>query len=120
MSSSTKKKKQPKEAEKKQAVDVVVDLPKKPELPDIQVFKMIRNNDESQISGTGLVIHGVLWPDGHVTLQWCVPDKPPSEVRFNTWEDFKFIHIDMHPINDTEIIWYDIRKRPKKENKDEE
>jgi hypothetical protein len=106
--------KKPKQ-EVKAPVDVEVDQPKKPELPEIQVFKMIRNNDESQISGTGVVLQGVLWPDGHVTLQWCVEDKPPSETRYNSWKDFKLLHIDMHATNDTEIVWYDIRKRPKKE-----
>lgn len=109
---NTSKKKQ----EVKIPVNVEVNAPKRPELPEIQVFKMIRNNDESQISGTGVVLRGVLWPDGHVTLQWCVEDKPPSETRYESWKDFKLLHIDMHPVNDTEIVWYDIRKRPKKED----
>lgn len=112
-----KNKKETEPSSKKVPVDVAVDLPKKPELPDIQIFKMIRNGDESGISGTGIVIHGVLWPDGHVDLQW-ISDRP-SEVRYNSWEDFKHIHIDMHPINDTEIVWYDIRKRPKKDKEED-
>jgi len=110
--STTKKQEPERGAPTKAPVDVQVELPKKPELPEIQVFKMIRNNDESGISGTGVVIQGVLWPDGHVDMQWM--SDTPSEVRYGSWEDFKHVHIDMHPVNDTEIVWYDIRKRPKK------
>lgn len=117
---STSRKKTPEPergAPTKAPVDVPVEAPKQPELPDIQIFKMIRNDDESGISGTGVVLQGVLWPDGHVDMQWI--SDTPSEVRFNSWKEFKHIHIDMHPVNNTEIVWFDLRRRPKKTDTEE-
>ncbi|AGM11191.1 hypothetical protein M197_gp26 [Haloarcula hispanica tailed virus 2] len=34
-------------------------------------FRLVRTEDESGVSGTGVVAYGVLWTDGAVDLQWC-------------------------------------------------
>jgi len=64
---------------------------------------MIRNGDESGVSGTGLVLEGVVFSDGQTVIRWCVKDKPNSTAIYPTFEDFKLIHIDSHPTNGTEL-----------------
>lgn len=40
--------------------------------PDVPLrFKLVRTEDESGVSGTGVVAYGVLWADGAVDLQWA-------------------------------------------------
>ena len=38
--------------------------------PPIRRFHLNRVEDESGISGTGIVAVGVIWPDGQATLKW--------------------------------------------------
>jgi hypothetical protein len=37
----------------------------------IRPFYMFRHEDQSGISGTGIVATGVQFPNGRVVLQWC-------------------------------------------------
>lgn len=71
----------------------------------MKTFKIIRNNDESGISGTGHVIDGVIFDNGKTVIQWR--SSTPSIAIYETFEDFKFLHIDSHPGNNTEIIMSD-------------
>lgn len=67
---------------------------------------MKRNNDESGVSGTGIVLDGVVFPNGKVTVCWrCVKTNASSISVFDSFEDFTKIHIDSHPTNGTEIIF---------------
>lgn len=68
-----------------------------------QVFEMIRNGDESGVSGTGTVLHGVVFPSGKCVIEWVSPT--PSQTVFENFEAFKRVHIDAHPTNNTEILW---------------
>lgn len=76
-----------------------------------RVFSMIRNNDESGISGTGRVLDGVIFPNGKVVICWNTQDNPESKVDvgsvsvFDCFKDFRDIHIGSHPSNKTEIKW---------------
>ena len=100
---------------KTQTEDVVpkeVDGPKKPE---IQIFEMIRHNDDSGISGTGLILEGCVFSTGKCVVTFNGPT--PSIIVWDSFDQFKKIHIDSHPDNNTELVWYDRRKRPSK-NKD--
>ena len=36
----------------------------------IRPFHLVRNEDQSGISGTGIVAWGVVFPDGHTVLRW--------------------------------------------------
>lgn len=36
-------------------------------------FQLERVQDVTGVSGEGLVAHGVVWPDGEVTLRWAAP-----------------------------------------------
>ena len=38
---------------------------------DIKPFYLKRNEDESGVSGTGVVARGVILPSGHCVLEWC-------------------------------------------------
>ena len=66
---------------------------------------MIRNGDESGVSGIGKVLEGCVFDDGQTVIRWCVKDKPNSTAIYPTFEAFKFIHIDSHPTNGTELIF---------------
>lgn len=45
---------------------------KKPIIQEkVQPFHLFREEDESGISGTGIVAYGVIFPSGKVALEWC-------------------------------------------------
>lgn len=74
---------------------------------EIKTFYIIRNHDESNISGTGKVLNGVVFPDGVTVIRWCSKNKnaSPSTAIYDSFEDFKYYHIDCHPTNETEIVF---------------
>jgi hypothetical protein len=71
----------------------------------MRTFKMIRNADESGVSGTGHVLDGVEWHTGQVTVCWRT--KTPSLGYYDSFQDFQTLHIDSHPTNGTEVVWDD-------------
>ena len=71
----------------------------------MRTFKMIRNADESGVSGTVHVLSGVLWHTGQVTVCWNTA--APSLGTYKSFDDFKTLHIDSHPTNGTEVVWDD-------------
>jgi hypothetical protein len=73
---------------------------------DVEVFHMIRNEDESGISGTGHVATGIVYPDQSVVLRWNTDS--PTITIFNSFKDFKKVHVDNHPSNETEFKWLTI------------
>lgn len=68
-----------------------------------RVFTIIRNKDKSGVSGKGRVLDGVVFEDGKTVVSWR-SDKPSLAI-YNSFEEFKNIHIDSHPKNKTEITW---------------
>ncbi|WP_193319021.1 hypothetical protein [Nonomuraea phyllanthi] len=54
------------------------------------LFKLVRDEDVSGVSGTGEVADGVLWPDGAVALRWR--GERPSTVHYNRIDDVKHVH----------------------------
>ena len=75
-----------------------------PERPQPQAFSMIRNGDETGISGTGVVAHGIVFPSGSCVVEWCTAT--PCIHIWHSFEAFKAVHIDSHPDNNTEILWH--------------
>lgn len=74
----------------------------------MKVFKVIRIEDETGVSGTGHIINGVVFDNGTVVIRWRTPMW--SIAIYNNWEEFKKIHIDSHPSNETiheiqEVEW---------------
>ena len=74
-----------------------------PQLPETQSFKMIRNSDETGVSGTGTVLDGIVFPNGVCCVQWR--GATPCVTIWPSFDAFKQVHIDAHPTNDTEIKW---------------
>ena len=73
------------------------------ELCSLQIFTLIRHNDQSGVSGTGRVLDGVVFPNGKVVVYWRA--KFNTIAVYESFEAFKFIHVDSHPTNNTEITW---------------
>jgi hypothetical protein len=69
----------------------------------MQNFWVYRVKDESHISGTGCVLEGVVFHNGDVYVCWR--SKTPSVGVFESFEEFKSVHIDTHPSNGTRIVW---------------
>lgn len=79
--------------------------------PNPHLFTVVRHGDESGVSGTGRVLDGVMWHNGKVSVCWRTDIAGTrhgfsSITIYDSFEAFKFIHIDSHPTNDTEIVWY--------------
>lgn len=72
-----------------------------------RVFHLIRQGDETGISGVGHVLDGVVWPDGQVVTKWCVPGKP-SEINVSkSFDEWQAIHVNAHPTNKSLVIFDD-------------
>lgn len=71
----------------------------------MKTFYMIREADESGVSGTGKVLEGAIFSDGTTVVRWVVPGKPSSMAIYQTFEDFELIHVTSHPTNGTKFIW---------------
>ena len=68
----------------------------------MRIFKVIRKQDESGISGTGHVIDGVVFDDGTTVIKWR--SEFSSIAIYRSYLEFKHLHIDCHPSNETEFI----------------
>lgn len=80
------------------------------DLGEPRLFSMIRNADESGVSGTGRVLDGVLWPDGTVGCRWRTVTA--SDGHFDSWTDFHRIHVCAHPTNESELPFADGEDAP--------
>jgi len=65
----------------------------------MRVFRVDRRSDESGVSGIGHVIDGVVFDDGTVVIRWRTD--MASIAIYKTFQEFKAIHIDSHPQNET-------------------
>ena len=84
-------------------------IPKKPSRlcpRGIQTFTVARQNDETGVSGEGVVIEGVLLATGQCIAHWLYPRPKGSIAIFDSMNDFITVHIKPHPGNRT-IITYD-------------
>lgn len=81
-----------------------------------RVFQMVRNADETGVSGTGVVADGIEFPNGMVSVCWR--SKTPSVNVYRSFVEFKHVHIDAHPSNDTEIHWFTLVEEAQKEEPD--
>ncbi len=80
-------------------------------LDPVRTFHLQRDTDLSGISGTGVVAHGVEWPDGAITLWWPKPGDhvdQPKALGAVTW------HPDIQRVEEvhghggkTRIVWTD-------------
>ncbi len=88
-----------------------VDLkPKKPAklcAEGIRTFTVCRINDESGVSGTGVVIEGITLATGQCVVHWLYPTPRGSIAIFDSIADFATVHIKPHPGNETIITYED-------------
>lgn len=75
-----------------------------------RVFSMVRQADESGVSGTGHVLDGVVWPAGSASVCWRTGPLAPEDqvpIAFSSWSAFMAIHVDQHPGNESIIAFDD-------------
>ena len=88
-----------------------VDLkPKKPAklcAQGIRTFTVCRINDESGVSGTGIVIEGITLATGQCVVHWLYPTPRGSIAIFDSISDFATVHIKPPPGNETIITYED-------------
>lgn len=57
---------------------------------DLQTFRLVRDVDESGISGTGVVARGVVFTDGTVAMRWITANR--STALYDSMLDLLKIH----------------------------
>lgn len=70
-------------------------------------FVMHRPHDASGVSGTGLVLEGVLFSTGVVVIHWLTPPPRGSISVFDSLEQFLGIHVRPHPTNEAFLVFED-------------
>ena len=75
----------------------------------IETFTVCRQNDETGVSGTGVVIEGVQYATGQVASLVNAGSKGSIAI-FESLNDFKKVHVSPHPDNKTIITWSDGRQ----------
>ena len=70
-------------------------------------FTMSRAYDCSGVSGTGIVLEGVLFSTGVVVIHWLTPPPRGSISVFDSMEQFLQIHVLPHPDNHTMLAFED-------------
>jgi hypothetical protein len=70
-------------------------------------FVMHRERDVSGVSGTGLVLEGVLFSTGVVVVHWLTPPPRGSISVFDSLDQFLAIHVRPHPDNHTVLVFED-------------
>jgi len=73
----------------------------------IRTFTACRQNDETGISGEGVVIEGATFATGHTVIHWLTPAPRGSIAFFDAFDDFIKIHVTSHPTNNTIITFED-------------
>ena len=67
-------------------------------------FRLVRHEDVSGVSGTGVVAHGAQFPDGTVALRWAVPGMPATWNLFDSIEQVELLNGHQ---GKTEVEWID-------------
>jgi hypothetical protein len=67
-------------------------------------FYLNRWIDETGVSKTGRVLEGVITPSNRTIVEWRFPFN--SIGIYNSFEEFKRIHVDSHPQCST-VVWID-------------
>lgn len=77
-----------------------------------RTFFLIRQADETGVSGTGHVLDGVVWPDGKVTTKWCAEGSPSELNVAESYEEWDAIHVSKHPTNRSLVVFDDGAEPP--------
>lgn len=67
----------------------------------MKTFQLERLHDQSGVSGTGVVLEGVIFSSGQTVIRWL--SERASVVIWDTFDDFLDVHVRAHPENKTII-----------------
>ena len=87
--------------------DLMPSAPPKLAARGIKTFTVARRFDESGVSGTGVVIEGVVLATGQCIVHWLYPPPRGGIAIFDSMSDFIKVHIGPHPANRTIITYQD-------------
>lgn len=73
----------------------------------LRSFKIERQHDQSGVSGTGVVLEGVVFSTGVTVIHWLTPMPGGSVTIWQTFEQFMSVHVGSHPENRTRVHWDD-------------
>ena len=73
----------------------------------IRAFTVFRGDDETGVSGDGIVIEGVELATGQCIVHWLFPPPRGGIAVFDSLDDFIKVHIAPHPSNKTIITFQD-------------
>ena len=104
---SEEKNTEEKQVEETPEVDLKPKKPAKLAPQGIRTFTVCRINDESGVSGTGVVIEGITLATGQCVVHWLYPAPRGSIAIFDSISDFATVHIKPHPGNETIITYED-------------
>jgi len=76
----------------------------------MRTFTVHREFDASGVSGTGIVVEGVLFSTGVVVVHWLTPAPRGSIGVWDSLDQFLEIHVQPHPENRT-IVQFDDGER---------
>ena len=99
-------------SEEQNSVEEVTDdlIPKPPSKlapRGITSFTVYRQQDETGVSGEGVVIEGVVMATGQCVVHWLYPPPRGGIAIFDSMSDFVKVHIEPHPANQTIITYQD-------------
>lgn len=70
-------------------------------------FTVLRQDDATGVSGTGVVVEGVLFACGQCVVHWLTPAPLGSIVIWPSFASFYEVHIAPHPGNGTVVQFQD-------------
>ena len=91
----------------KKKPDLLPKAPAKLAPRGIQSFTVFRTQDETGVSGDGIVIEGVRLATGQCIIHWLYPPPCGGIAIFESMDDFIKVHIKPHPTNRTIITFAD-------------
>lgn len=95
------------EEEEIQPEDLLPKPPPKRAPRGIRTFTVARKNDETGVSGVGVIIEGVEYATGQVVVHWLFPPPRGGIAIFDSLGDFLKVHVHPHPANKTIITFED-------------
>jgi hypothetical protein len=73
----------------------------------LRKFWMERTDDESGVSGAGVVLEGVVLTGGHVVVHWLSQSPKDAITVFESIDSFLAVHVFSHKTNGTIIRYED-------------
>lgn len=74
----------------------------------LSLFRLNRAEDETGVSGVGVVAYGAVFPGGKCVVAWCAPGRPHSVAVYDSFEDAMLVHVASHK-SKTSLEWCSTR-----------